>query len=150
MSVAVLPSAARYGVRTASEARSLSELRDLEVHATPVGLQEVTADGDVGSLFYVARALHRLQAQLGGTAAHIRGKGPSAAAVRDLLARFRSEDGPSPAPLGAAHRLSFISSVSLSSNGSLLHGQGIDLRPNSPCKLARTFLLYPHAVQRQC
>lgn len=49
-------------------------------------LQELTADRDRSSLFYVARALHALQQQW-GTIPHIKGKGDAAAAGVHMQAK---------------------------------------------------------------
>lgn len=61
--------------------------------------QELTADRDRSSLFYVARALHGLQ-QRWGTIPHVKGKGDAAAAVQRILARMRQEQGQEAPPAG--------------------------------------------------
>lgn len=63
-------------------------------------MQELSAEGDQGSLYYVARALVRLQALL-GTIPRLKGKGPGAAAVRGMLARMRREQGAAAPAAGA-------------------------------------------------
>ncbi|KAK9844079.1 hypothetical protein WJX81_004070 [Elliptochloris bilobata] len=58
--------------------------------------RELSAEGDQGSLYYVARALARLQAAFGAIP-RLKGRGPGASAVRGMLARMRREQG-APAP----------------------------------------------------
>ena len=63
-------------------------------------VQELSAEGDQGSLYYVARALARLQAQFGAIP-RLKGKGAGAAAVRGMLARMRREQGAAAPAAGA-------------------------------------------------
>ena len=62
-------------------------------------VQGLLAEGDRGCLYSVARALTQLQA-VTGAVTRVKGKGPSAAALRRLLARMRRELGAAAPPLG--------------------------------------------------
>lgn len=55
--------------------------------------------GEKGSLFETARALMQLQSMFGDIGV-IKGRGPGAAAVKDILLRMRKERGPSIPPSG--------------------------------------------------
>ena len=64
-------------------------------------MQGLLAEGDRGCLYSVARALTQLQA-VTGAVTRVKGKGPSAAALRRLLARMRRELGAAAPPLGVS------------------------------------------------
>ena len=72
-------------------------------------VQDVVVDGDKTSLHAVASALLQLQAMYGAPSL-IRGKGPGAAIVKDMLVSMQQELG-SQAPVPGQHSLT--SSVSL-------------------------------------
>lgn len=55
--------------------------------------------GEKGSLFQTARALMQLQSMFGDVGV-VKGRGPGAAAVKDMLLRMRKERGPSLPPSG--------------------------------------------------
>lgn len=56
-------------------------------------VRDVAVEGDAGELLHVARALHRLQG-LCGTIPLVKGKGPLARQLADVLLRLRREKGP--------------------------------------------------------
>ena len=55
-------------------------------------MQELVLDGDTSSLYYTARGLMQLQS-LYGTIPQVKGKGPHALAVKNLLTLMRKEMG---------------------------------------------------------
>lgn len=55
-------------------------------------VQELVLDGDTSSLYYTARGLMQLQG-LYGTIGQVKGKGPHALAVKNLLTLMRKEMG---------------------------------------------------------
>uniref|UniRef100_A0A7S0YFR1 Sec1-like protein n=1 Tax=Polytomella parva TaxID=51329 RepID=A0A7S0YFR1_9CHLO len=70
--------------------------------------RDCVVDGDTASLFYLARALLRLQIVF-GTIPRIQGKGPAAAAVRDMCSRMRREAPPGLLPAsGRIQRAVFL------------------------------------------
>ena len=70
-----------------------------------LSVQDVVVDGDKTSLHAVASALLQLQAMYGAPSL-IRGKGPGAAVVKDMLVRMQQELG-SQAPVPGQHSLAF-------------------------------------------
>lgn len=66
-----------------------------------VAVQDVVVDGDKTSLHAVASALLQLQAMYGAPSL-IRGKGPGAAVVKDMLLRMQHELG-TQAPVPGQH-----------------------------------------------
>lgn len=55
-------------------------------------MQELTLEGDSSSLYYMARALMRMQSRFGAFAS-IKGVGSNAQAVASMLQRMRTEQG---------------------------------------------------------
>lgn len=62
-------------------------------------VQDVAGEGDPSALFQVARGLMGLQSRFGSFTT-IKGAGPSAAVVGDMLKRMRLELGPDCPPVG--------------------------------------------------
>lgn len=65
-------------------------------------VRDVAVEGDTGEILHVARALQRLQAHC-GTVPFVKGKGPLARQLCDVLLRLRREKGPQP-PAASAPR----------------------------------------------
>jgi hypothetical protein len=76
---------------------------------TIVHWQECKVDGDTSSLWYLARAITKLQ-EMYGVIPHIQGKGKAAAQVSDILSRMQREQ---PRPPPASARLPEIDSLIL-------------------------------------
>jgi hypothetical protein len=72
-------------------------------------LKECKVDGDTSSLWYLARAITKLQ-EMYGVIPHIQGKGKAAAQVSDILTRMQREQ---PRPPPASARLPEIDSLIL-------------------------------------
>ncbi|CAK9858695.1 unnamed protein product [Sphagnum jensenii] len=72
-------------------------------------LKECKVDGDTSSLWYLARAITKLQ-EMYGVIPHIQGKGKAAAQVSDILSRMQREQ---PRPPPASARLPEIDSLIL-------------------------------------
>ena len=81
----------------------------MQLHA----MQDVVVDGDKTSMHAVAAALLQLQAMYGAPSL-IRGKGPGAAVVKDMLLRMQQELGSqAPVPGQPMHRMLSLRALSV-------------------------------------